>query len=33
MTHYLVGKTGGDGIHYNEQAGTEWAKRVARKLR
>ena len=32
MTHYLVGKTGGDGVHYNEQAGTEWANRVARRL-
>jgi hypothetical protein len=32
LTHYIPGKTGGDGIHYNSEAGTEWARRVAREL-
>jgi hypothetical protein len=28
FTRYLVGKTGGDGIHYNRESGEAWAKRV-----
>jgi hypothetical protein len=25
---YVVGKTGGDGIHYRSEAATEWAQRI-----
>ena len=32
LTHYIPGKTGGDGIHYNEEAGTAWAHAVARQI-
>jgi hypothetical protein len=32
MTHYIRGSTGGDGIHYNSEAGAEWARRVEREL-
>ena len=32
LTHYIPGKTGGDGVHYNEEAGTAWAHAVARQL-
>ena len=32
ITHYIPGKTGGDGIHYNAEAGTEWAHAVTRQL-
>jgi hypothetical protein len=32
MTHYLPGKTGGDGVHYNSEAGTQWALAVTREL-
>lgn len=32
LTRYIPGKTGGDGVHYNSEAGTDWAKRVAREL-
>jgi hypothetical protein len=28
FTRYLVGKTGGDGIHYNRESGEAWARRV-----
>ncbi len=28
FTRYLVGKTGGDGVHYNRESGEEWARRV-----
>jgi hypothetical protein len=28
FTRYLVGKTGGDGVHYNRESGEAWAKRV-----
>jgi hypothetical protein len=27
-THYVPGKTGGDGIHYNKESGEAWAKQV-----
>ena len=32
MTHYITGKTGGDGVHYNSEASEAWAKLVARDL-
>jgi hypothetical protein len=28
FTRYVVGKTGGDGIHYNRESGEAWAKPV-----
>ena len=28
FTRYLMGKTGGDGIHYNTESGEAWARRV-----
>jgi hypothetical protein len=28
FTRYLVGKTGGDGIHYNRESGEAWARHV-----
>jgi hypothetical protein len=28
FTRYIVGKTGGDGIHYNRESGEAWARRV-----
>jgi hypothetical protein len=28
FTRYLMGKTGGDGIHYNRESGEAWARRV-----
>ena len=28
VTHYVVGKTGGDGVHYNKEASRAWAARV-----
>ena len=31
-THYTVGKTGSDGVHYNEAAAALWAAPVIRKL-
>ena len=32
MTHYVPGKSGGDGVHYNSQASIEWANRVIPRL-
>ena len=32
MTHYVRGKTGGDGVHYNKDAAQPWADQVTRKL-
>ena len=32
MTHYVVGKSGGDGIHYDSQAAADWANRVIQRL-
>ena len=32
MTHYIRGKTGGDGVHYNKDAAKPWADQVTRKL-
>lgn len=28
LTHYELGKTGGDGIHYNRESGAAWARKV-----
>lgn len=28
LTHYIPGKTGGDGIHYNTESSRAWAARV-----
>jgi hypothetical protein len=28
VTHYQVGKTGGDGIHYNSESSQAWADRI-----
>ncbi len=28
VTHYVVGRTGGDGIHYNSEASEAWARRI-----
>lgn len=28
VTRYVVGKTGGDGIHYNSEASEAWARRI-----
>jgi hypothetical protein len=28
VTHYVLGKTGGDGIHYNSEASEAWARRI-----
>jgi lysophospholipase L1-like esterase len=33
MTHYVPGRTGGDGVHYNAEASAEWANRVITRLR
>lgn len=32
MTHYVAGKSGGDGVHYNSEEAKLWATRVAREL-
>jgi hypothetical protein len=32
LTHYVRGQSGGDGVHYNKKAATEWANRVTREL-
>jgi hypothetical protein len=32
VTHYVSGKSGSDGIHYNSEEAKEWANRVAREL-
>ncbi len=28
LTHYVPGKTGGDGIHYNSASSRAWAARI-----
>jgi hypothetical protein len=28
MTHYVPGKTGGDGVHYNKEASRAWASKI-----
>jgi hypothetical protein len=32
MTHYVMGQSGGDGVHYNKDASEAWAKQVKRDL-
>jgi hypothetical protein len=32
MTHYIPGKSGGDGVHYNSEEAKQWADRVVREL-
>lgn len=32
MTHYVTGKTGGDGIHYNSESSEAWARAIQRDL-
>jgi len=32
MTHYVMGKSGGDGVHYNSEASEAWASLVERDL-
>lgn len=32
MTHYVPGRSGGDGVHYNSAAAKEWANQVTRQL-
>jgi len=32
LTHYIPGKSGGDGVHYNYAAATEWADKVIKEL-
>ncbi len=32
VTHYVMGKTGGDGIHYNSEASTAWAHAIQHDL-
>jgi hypothetical protein len=33
MTNYVVGKTGGDGVHYNAEASARWASQVIVRLK
>jgi hypothetical protein len=32
LTHYVPGRSGSDGVHYNSQASIEWANRVIPRL-
>src|SRR5438067_11981160 len=32
VTHYVMGKTGGDGIHYNSESSEAWARSIQRDL-
>jgi len=32
VTHYVVGKTGGDGVHYNSESSLAWARGIQREL-
>ena len=32
VTHYVMGKTGGDGIHYNSESSEAWARGIQREL-
>jgi len=32
VTHYVLGKTGGDGIHYNSESSEAWARSIQREL-
>lgn len=33
MTHYVAGRTGGDGVHYRKEEAYAWAESVGRELR
>jgi hypothetical protein len=33
MTHYIAGRTGGDGVHYRKEDACAWAECVQRELR
>jgi hypothetical protein len=32
LTHYELGKTGSDGIHYNRESGAAWARKVIQQF-
>jgi hypothetical protein len=32
VTHYVVGKTGGDGVHYNSESSVAWARAIQKEL-
>jgi len=32
LTHYVLGKTGSDGVHYNSEQSEDWARLVEREL-
>lgn len=32
VTHYVMGKTGGDGVHYNSEASEAWARKIQDEL-
>jgi hypothetical protein len=32
LTHYIPGRSGGDGVHYNYAAANEWADKVIKEL-
>jgi lysophospholipase L1-like esterase len=32
LTHYVNGRSGSDGVHYNSEAGADWARRVMKQL-
>ena len=32
VTHYVVGKTGGDGVHYNNESSEAWARGIQKEL-
>ncbi|MFN2507937.1 MAG: SGNH/GDSL hydrolase family protein [Chthoniobacterales bacterium] len=32
LTHYVAGKTGGDGVHYNSESSRAWAARINQAL-
>jgi hypothetical protein len=32
MTHYIPGRSGSDGVHYNSEGAKQWANRVVREL-
>ena len=32
VTHYVVGKTGGDGVHYNNASSEAWARGIRKEL-
>jgi hypothetical protein len=32
VTHYVMGKTGGDGVHYNNESSEAWARGIQKEL-